>query len=69
MKIIDINKKTNEAIVNYNGKDTLMAEITGMYFVKEKLHIEIKLPDWCCNGAYELIDVSDKFELRVKEQI
>ena len=67
MEIIGINKKTNEAIVNYNEKDTLMAEITGMYSVKEKLHIEIKLPDWCCNGAYDLIDVSDKFELKVKE--
>lgn len=67
MKIIDINKKTNEAIVDYNGTDILRATITGMYFVKEKLHIEVKLPDWCCNGAHDLIDVSDKFELNVKE--
>lgn len=67
MKIVEINKKYNIAIVNYNGKDTLMASITRMCFLDNRLHIEVKLPDWCCNGSYRLIDASDKFELIVKE--
>lgn len=67
MKIVDISKNKNLAIVNYNGKDTLFAPITRMCFINGKLHIEVKLPDWCCNGSYKLINVSDNFELKVKE--
>ena len=69
MKIININKKTNEAIVNYNGTDTTNAQIIGFYYYKNELVCQIKFPSWICNGNVKDIIIDDYYELIKKEQL
>lgn len=67
MKIIDIKKETNEAIVNYNVKDTTNVEIIGFYYYKGKLVCQIKFPSWICNGNIKNIIIDNDYELIKKE--
>lgn len=46
-----INKDRNEVIINYDGKNEVVCDITGMRFIKGKLHIRVKYPPWFCNGV------------------
>lgn len=69
MKIININKKTNEAIVNYNGEDTTNAKINGFYYYKCKLVCQIKFPSWICSGNIKDIIIDNDYELIKKEQL
>ena len=66
MKIEKIDKNTNNAIVKYNGKDTLIAEIIGFKFFNKKLVCMVKLPDWCTDENIISICVEDKFEIKEK---
>lgn len=69
MKILNIDKKTNTVLLDYNNKDTLVADICGFFYCNGKLYCKVKLPNWCCNGEEKDICVDNVLEIKIKEQL